>query len=228
MINKRLIFGFTLAEVLITLGIIGVVAAMTIPNLISSYKKHVTATRLERSMSVITQAIRLSENENGQMENWDKSLDYEEFINTYFRPFMNIMQVCSSDSRCGYDSSTNKIWKLLNGNYGAYNSPFNQDRHGLLTSDGFIYFYGINPIELSTDNDKIIIVDINGSSNPNQQGKDVFFFIRDEDSDSIIPYGADKTSAEIKSSCSETGNGLYCAAWIRENGWHIPSGYPKL
>lgn len=32
---------FTLAEVLITLGIIGVVAAMTIPNLITSYKVHV-------------------------------------------------------------------------------------------------------------------------------------------------------------------------------------------
>ena len=34
------IFGFTLAEVLITLGIIGVVAAMTLPTLIQNYKKN--------------------------------------------------------------------------------------------------------------------------------------------------------------------------------------------
>ncbi len=43
-------FGFTLAEVLITLGIIGVVAAMTIPVMISSYNKHITETRLKNSI----------------------------------------------------------------------------------------------------------------------------------------------------------------------------------
>ncbi len=35
--------GFTLAEVLITLGIIGVVAAITIPSLITNYQKTVTS-----------------------------------------------------------------------------------------------------------------------------------------------------------------------------------------
>ncbi len=34
-------FGFTLAEILITLGIIGIVAAMTIPALITKHKRHV-------------------------------------------------------------------------------------------------------------------------------------------------------------------------------------------
>lgn len=52
---------FTLAEILITLGVIGVVAAITIPGLITAHKKHVTATKLERAVSVITQAIRLSD-----------------------------------------------------------------------------------------------------------------------------------------------------------------------
>lgn len=43
--------GFTLAEVLITLGIIGVVAAITIPGLITAYKKHVIASSLKRAVS---------------------------------------------------------------------------------------------------------------------------------------------------------------------------------
>ena len=38
---------FTLAEVLITLGIIGIVAAMTIPTLITNYQKNITITRLK-------------------------------------------------------------------------------------------------------------------------------------------------------------------------------------
>lgn len=49
-------FGFTLAEVLITLGIIGVVAAMTIPVMISSYNKHITETRLKKFYSSTKQS----------------------------------------------------------------------------------------------------------------------------------------------------------------------------
>ena len=40
--------GFTLAEILITLGIIGVVAAMTIPNLINAYKAKQLRTRFNK------------------------------------------------------------------------------------------------------------------------------------------------------------------------------------
>ena len=40
--------GFTLAEVLITLAIIGVVAVMTIPTLIANYQKKATATKVKR------------------------------------------------------------------------------------------------------------------------------------------------------------------------------------
>lgn len=62
---------FTLAEVLITLGIIGVVAALTLPSLISRYKKQVIATRLEQFASIWQQAIRMAEIENGETTTWD-------------------------------------------------------------------------------------------------------------------------------------------------------------
>ena len=45
--------GFTLAEVLITLGIIGVVAAMTIPILLGEYKKYVNVVTLRKAYSDI-------------------------------------------------------------------------------------------------------------------------------------------------------------------------------
>ena len=69
--NNRISKGFTLAEVLITLGIIGVVAAMTIPSLITSYNKKITETRLEKFYSIFNQAIRLSVAENGDTDTWD-------------------------------------------------------------------------------------------------------------------------------------------------------------
>ena len=57
--------GFTLAEVLITLGIIGVVAAMTIPTLMTKYQKHKTETQLVKFYSMMNQTLRMSVAENG-------------------------------------------------------------------------------------------------------------------------------------------------------------------
>ena len=75
--------GFTLAEVLITLGIIGVVAAMTIPTLMTAYQKKQIVTRLKRAYSIVQQSIRLSEDENGEVESWNTKLNGEQFFKTY-------------------------------------------------------------------------------------------------------------------------------------------------
>ena len=62
---------FTLAEVLITLAIIGVVAALTLPNLIYSYKKRLIETRLVHFSSMFRQAIQMAEAEHGETTTWD-------------------------------------------------------------------------------------------------------------------------------------------------------------
>ena len=61
--NSKL--GFTLAEVLITLGIIGIVAAMTIPTLMTNYRKHIVETRVARTYSIISQAVKFAEENFG-------------------------------------------------------------------------------------------------------------------------------------------------------------------
>ena len=67
--NSRKI-AFTLAEVLITLGIIGVVSAMTIPTLMANHRKKVVETKLEKIYSVMNQAINLTNAEYGDVTNW--------------------------------------------------------------------------------------------------------------------------------------------------------------
>lgn len=53
-------FAFTLAELLITLGIIGVVAALTIPSFISTYDKQVYKTGLKKALNALNNSIAAS------------------------------------------------------------------------------------------------------------------------------------------------------------------------
>ena len=64
---------FTLAEVLITLGIIGVVAAMTIPTLIADYQEKQTVTQLTKAYSMLSQAVQLMYAEYGPITTWGLS-----------------------------------------------------------------------------------------------------------------------------------------------------------
>ena len=136
------------------------------------------------------------------------------------------MQTCNPITKCGYKSQT--PWKNLTGAAaGIYGNPNHRGRTPFIAMDGILYTFGfINDGGApDSNNDKIIIIDINNSRGPNQFGKDIFFLYR-KDEASIYPYGADKSSKEIRNDCSKNGQGLYCAAWIRENGWKIPSDYP--
>ena len=61
MMKNKIKLAFTLSEVLITLGIIGVVSAMTIPTLISKYQKHIVEANLQESYSIIQQVMKYTE-----------------------------------------------------------------------------------------------------------------------------------------------------------------------
>ena len=65
---------FTMAEVLITLGIIGIVAAMTLPSLVQKYRERQYVTALKKAVSVLDNAYRLFLFQNGG----NKELGYKE------------------------------------------------------------------------------------------------------------------------------------------------------
>ena len=63
--KKNFFFAFTLAEVLITLGIIGVVAAMTMPSLIQNHRKTVVISKLKKMSSTLSQAYQAATEDIG-------------------------------------------------------------------------------------------------------------------------------------------------------------------
>lgn len=92
--SKR--FAFTLAEVLITLGIIGVVAALTMPSLIQNHKKQTTLSKLKKISAALGQANSLAVVEYGNYRenfaqwNADEAL---EMFEKYYTPYMKIDKV---------------------------------------------------------------------------------------------------------------------------------------
>ena len=87
-----------LAEVLITLGIIGVVAAMTIPNIITHYQKLRTASHVKKFYTEMNNAVRMSVAENGDVDLWvfeRKNFSYQEnlkFLQYYILPYIKYLK----------------------------------------------------------------------------------------------------------------------------------------
>ena len=217
--------GVTLAEVLITLGIIGVVAAMTMPLLIANYKKQEVATKVKKVYSILSQATLRAVEDNGEYQYWDnaKTIGAEEYFNQYYKPYLSIIKVCYD--YCGYDRQN--PWKRLNGSYWEYSVFVNDFRQPFILSDGTLIVISIASGSADIDDaeySNLIYFDINANKPPNMLGKDTFIFTRSDKG--IFPYGFEQDESAINSNCSKAGAGVYCAAKIMRDGWQIKKDYP--
>lgn len=247
---------FTLAETLITLGIIGVVAAMTIPNLITMHQKHAAVAGIMEAQSIINQAVKMyaeDTDEEGAMD-FDTTLPIDEFAQKYFQPYLKVAQVCTKMS--------DGCWKTDNfyGYYDLVGEKMTNVPYSLVLNNGMIF--GFNKVENGDEYNLIsIIVDINGKGGKNVLGRDVFSFYlfnnensyyktslikngiypggytlggvpqaaysRTEILNKSMPRGCNKQGT---TSLAYTGNrgglGTACAAVIFKDGWKISSDYP--
>lgn len=222
-------FGFTLAEVLITLGIIGVVAAMTIPNLMTKNQQRETVTKLERAISVFNQAYKMSFDELGDVTpNEALALGAPEYVKKYWAPFIKINSICTTYNQCGY-ASLNPM-TTPNGTNTGSNIINGKARIGITTMDGFTYviytaWWDVVDNTGFTKPASRVLVDLNGSAKPNRWGRDVFALERVEDK-GVFPAGYDKSNEQVNNSCQKDGNGEFCAEKIRRAGWNIEKDYP--
>ena len=225
---------FTLAEVLITLGIIGIVAAMTLPTLIGKYQKKQTVTQLKKAYTEISQLLRMSELDNGSMEYWDYTMSGQDFYNLYIKPYIKNVRAIPNYEFKKYivyknlngSTCTSEVWCTLGDSYYSFLS--NGTVIGVMSHDGQSLY-------------KAVTIDVNGQKNPNQLGKDVFVFSISKTEKSLVPYGFsdagrggacsnDYDRNKIKTghdySCNNANKGIWCAALIMTDGWEILDDYP--
>lgn len=114
--------GFTLAEILITLGIIGVISAMTLPMLIAKYKELVFVTAAKKNYSVIVNAVNKWNADNSIVGEYLTFFSFANNDNDRLNALskeLNIIKICknSNMSECGGEYNI-KHAKRTNDGYG--------------------------------------------------------------------------------------------------------------
>ncbi len=211
---------FTLAEVLITLAIIGVVAALTIPTVVKNYQKTQVVVQLKKTLNTLSQAYNQSQAENGFYDTWGSATEMgsESYFNTYWKPYLKTLKLCTSYQDCGYEKG--EPWKDFDGDYMGY--AISKDVDGsFIGADGM--FIGIKTTN-GTSELNYITVDLNGPKGPNLAGRDFFLFERTNKG--IFPRGYTGSANAINSNCSKAKSGITCAAKIARDGWEIRDDYP--
>ncbi len=231
--------GFTLAEVLITLGIIGVVAAMTIPNLIQNYQEKMFVNKLNQSYSQLLQAFRLMVDEYGTIDTWTDDTDERKAL--VYERLPQFIKISSCDR-----------WKCLGKSYtlegdvkSSRNLAYESDPYSM--QNGSVLVFPTRYAAMSgectqnmamdqsfnTDHSGQVFwgtymqgcgkfyVDLNGSSGPNIFNFDTFLFKIVKDG--IVPAGGSKENiwTDTFSQCLGTESKGhfpgYCTAWVIEN-----------
>ena len=235
---------FTLAEVLITLGVIGVVSAITMPTLIKNYQQKVMVERIKTTYSIISQAVKMSEVDNGSVDTWDiphdtNSTEEERkaFCEKYFKPYFKNIKECDNRHDCFGDT-----YYYLNGEEQSYSTDY---RYSIILANGVacsINPHGGRKGDGLPGDDIQIFCDINGKQKPNTIGKDigtiivnagttndyigknmragtVHFFGQGNDNDYLL-------KGNVTFTCNANREGSYCWALIMQNGWKITKDFP--
>ena len=235
--------GFTLAEVLITLGIIGIIAALTMPTLIANYQKKRTVTQLKATYSILNQAFEAAKADYGDMDNWDmdsykgqttggKEL-FKSFTEKYFLPYIKPVKNygITKFSNIGYE----QIYYL---NKNIDSNSLNSQKYIISLANGSIVGLSLDThcdeIKEDSDGNKIctsghyytsiyIIVDINGIKKPNTIGKDIFVMSMYSNKFGFYRYPASENKRDILLQyCSKNSiENRHCGRLIQYDGWEI-------
>ena len=236
------ILAFTLAEVLITLTIIGVIAAITIPNLMQKYKNRVTVTKVQKAYNILSRAatnIKVNTGcDNVDCLSWPRGWDGEPEAQGVFSEYAQLKEAEV------YKGSFYPQYLSCESEQCGHSSP----RGYIITQDGFLYHITFD----SNSDGKIIVVYVGidykfyggTKANPNDKTKNQFTFGRNYFS--FIIYGEFKVAPMVYgfgskpyplknmaynsvvnlcnpslSANGSTPQGSQCAARILLDGWKM-------
>jgi prepilin-type N-terminal cleavage/methylation domain-containing protein len=208
--------GFTLAEVLISLSIIGVVAALTIPGLVRHYQDAANKAAFKRIYSELSQAVLQYKEDNGgnwqfltEKSTWKMLDDMSAYIPVAYK--------CGGASNPAmfkncWHSGTNDLKDLQGNVFSSKDTGLHQAFR--LKNGMFLGISANNSISCPANSSNYcayFYIDVNGFKGPNQVGRDLFqVWLKDE---GLRPI---RNSTNPSTSCGAGAVGWGCSKWVLE------------
>ena len=182
---------FNFSEVLLTITVIGIVGALTMPGLISSYEKKVYVSQLQKALSQFEQAMQnvmvrhectdivcsgLFSGDSNSAE-WNNKMDEE--------MKKSIKVIRSAKSGEAFDSNVKSVYLKPRDAFTTNMDWAATDGYKFITPDGVFYHVKTRNCEPTPKADSAIItnfcadvtIDVNSKNRPNQYGRDLFTFV---------------------------------------------------
>lgn len=217
--NAKTKLAFTLAEVLIVLGIIGIIAEMTIPTVMSNAQNAGYVAGLKKSISVFNSALSLANMDSGGFTGAYSNSDgvIDAFCNK-----LKCIKVChSTDDRTGC-FHTGSDWSKLDGSAAWGDFSSGGSNASAILSDGIMFNLSPSNFNCSAKTDvcMLLTIDVNGFKKPNKMGRDMFELYIEPTN--VVPNGTQGASATgydvLPSYCNpsitSTYNGCNCGGRI--------------
>ncbi len=190
---------FTLAETLIVMGVIGVVAALTLPNLNQSTGNKEKVAKVKKIYQNLNDAYGRAVVVYGPFREWCNNLNAAQCDKRTMErvtEFMKVSKDCGNGSGCMPSSI-----KTLNGNSGGGYDGGDTNVYTCVLADG---------TGLAFDEIGFVEADIDGIKGSNTWGKDLFTFVFNPDG--VDPEGFNHTDSQLKNGCFKTGGS--CTGWV--------------
>lgn len=205
--------GFTLAEVLVTLGVIGVVSALTVPSLMNNHQKKVFVTQLHKVYNEFQQAFAQEISDNYAVDLYEAGLNNSTVYNFMNKHFKGVVS-CSYkyDGACLKNSGS---YKNMNG--GSFSYTWS---NSYALADGAAVALYLSPSVYSTWMGTLT-VDVNGGGKgPNIYGRDLFVMSVYKDG-TLKGYPGGSTNYSACKSAYSDSSYYYCFQNILNDGWDM-------
>ena len=215
---------------MITLGVIGVVAAMTLPTLIQKHRRSVVETSLKKFYTTMNQAINLSVVENGETKYWgfaaDNAVSIEQFYNKYLKKYTKVLKTDVTNVKIHKNGTTVSLFTIY----------FTDGSGASIGWMGHDWYYCVNAKDLPDFSDKRGTGCFMFGFYPTYSNSDAAYTVKTYFNKGVEPYIG---GSQIEVGRDEEGNpimafptedtlyqGRYYAKAIQLNGWKIPDDYP--
>lgn len=213
--------GFTLAEILITLGVIGIVAALTLPHLILNVQQHGFEEKMKKEYSVLAEAFQQIKNDSGgSFADAVSACSTQTCISDVFKQRLSYLKSCDTNdgSNLGVCFPALANIKYLDGTPASDMYIGNGYTEGLFLKDGTSLALELGSASCTDTTAAYnnscgwITVDVNGIQPPNTWGRDIYVFL--VFADAIRPCTPNSASPSWLNydDCTPTGTGWTCAS----------------